>query len=168
MYIRKKLTDKGVSPVIATILMVAITVVLAAVLYVMVIGFSGSSSQQPAGTITTKAKATATSEKLTLSAFNPETKWADCKLVVENVSAGTSFNVALSSASGTSTVTCTITGTPGFTITGTDLAQDNKFSGGDYFTIGGLSALSAGSYSYKVSIIYIATGGVVDDMAFDF
>ena len=31
----------GVSPVIATILMVAITVVLAAVLYVMVMGFGG-------------------------------------------------------------------------------------------------------------------------------
>lgn len=33
--------DHAVSPVIATILMVAITVVLAAVLYVMVLGFSG-------------------------------------------------------------------------------------------------------------------------------
>ncbi|MGD0818919.1 MAG: archaellin/type IV pilin N-terminal domain-containing protein, partial [Methanomassiliicoccales archaeon] len=37
--------DKSaVSPVIATILMVAITVVLAAVLYVMVMGFGGGSS----------------------------------------------------------------------------------------------------------------------------
>ena len=34
----KRLKDSGVSPVIATILMVAITVVLAAVLYVMVSG----------------------------------------------------------------------------------------------------------------------------------
>ena len=34
--------DSGVSPVIATILMVAITVVLAAVLYVMVSGFTHS------------------------------------------------------------------------------------------------------------------------------
>ncbi|MBX8643093.1 MAG: type IV pilin, partial [Thermoplasmata archaeon] len=36
----KRLKDSGVSPVIATILMVAITVVLAAVLYVMVSGFT--------------------------------------------------------------------------------------------------------------------------------
>jgi flagellin-like protein len=35
----------AVSPVIATILMVAITVVLAAVLYVMVMGFGGNQSQ---------------------------------------------------------------------------------------------------------------------------
>ncbi len=39
----------GVSPVIATILMVAITVVLAAVLYVMVMGFGGGSGQNPTG-----------------------------------------------------------------------------------------------------------------------
>ena len=38
----KRLKDSGVSPVIATILMVAITVVLAAVLYVMVSGFTHS------------------------------------------------------------------------------------------------------------------------------
>ena len=45
--IRKK--DDAVSPVIATILMVAITVVLAAVLYVMVIGFGGGGDTTPAG-----------------------------------------------------------------------------------------------------------------------
>ena len=44
---RKNWKDrKGVSPVIATILMVAITVVLAAVLYVMVMGFGGDSGGQ--------------------------------------------------------------------------------------------------------------------------
>lgn len=44
---RKNWKDrKGVSPVIATILMVAITVVLAAVLYVMVMGFGGDGGGQ--------------------------------------------------------------------------------------------------------------------------
>ena len=55
--------DKSaVSPVIATILMVAITVVLAAVLYVMVMGFGGSYQQythriiyrRPTGTATAR------------------------------------------------------------------------------------------------------------------
>ena len=41
-----KKNNKAVSPVIATILMVAITVVLAAVLYVMVMGFGGSWNHQ--------------------------------------------------------------------------------------------------------------------------
>jgi flagellin-like protein len=45
--------DKSaVSPVIATILMVAITVVLAAVLYVMVMGFGGSQSNTATGSLT--------------------------------------------------------------------------------------------------------------------
>jgi flagellin-like protein len=39
--------EEGVSPVIAVILMVAITVVLAAVLYVMVSGMLGSTSTTP-------------------------------------------------------------------------------------------------------------------------
>jgi len=44
--------DKSaVSPVIATILMVAITVVLAAVLYVMVMGFGGGSSSTPTASL---------------------------------------------------------------------------------------------------------------------
>jgi archaeal type IV pilus assembly protein PilA len=48
-----KKNNKAVSPVIATILMVAITVVLAAVLYVMVMGFGGSGNPQaPAVTLT--------------------------------------------------------------------------------------------------------------------
>ncbi len=45
---RKNWKDrKGVSPVIATILMVAITVVLAAVLYVMVMGFGNDPADTP-------------------------------------------------------------------------------------------------------------------------
>jgi len=43
---------EAVSPVIATILMVAITVVLAAVLYVMVMGFGGTSGNTPTATMT--------------------------------------------------------------------------------------------------------------------
>ncbi len=43
--------DKGVSPVIATILMVAITVVLAATLYIMVSGISGYRQQPISGNL---------------------------------------------------------------------------------------------------------------------
>lgn len=53
-----KLNNKAVSPVIATILMVAITVVLAAVLYVMVMGFGGGGSDEtPSGSITYSSNA---------------------------------------------------------------------------------------------------------------
>ena len=50
MMMKKSWKKKSaVSPVIATILMVAITVVLAAVLYVMVMGFGSSPSNNPTG-----------------------------------------------------------------------------------------------------------------------
>ena len=50
---KKWMDEEAVSPVIATILMVAITVVLAAVLYVMVMGLGGQESQTtPVATFT--------------------------------------------------------------------------------------------------------------------
>jgi flagellin-like protein len=58
-YVRKR-SNEGVSPVIATILMVAITVVLAAVLYVLVSGFlTGTSATKNIGVVCTKTNATA-------------------------------------------------------------------------------------------------------------
>ena len=59
--------NSAVSPVIATILMVAITVVLAAVLYVMVMGFGGSTgSTAPAVTLQKNAN-------VVTIAINPQT-----------------------------------------------------------------------------------------------
>lgn len=64
-----KLNNKAVSPVIATILMVAITVVLAAVLYVMVMGFGGGGSDEPpTGSLTYTA--TADGYRVTLSSIS--------------------------------------------------------------------------------------------------
>ncbi|HLF06374.1 MAG TPA: archaellin/type IV pilin N-terminal domain-containing protein [Thermoplasmata archaeon] len=58
-YVRKR-SNEGVSPVIATILMVAITVVLAAVLYVLVSGFLvGTGSTKNIGAACVKTNATA-------------------------------------------------------------------------------------------------------------
>jgi flagellin-like protein len=44
---RRRKRQRGVSPIIPTILLVAITVVLAAVLYILVSGLTGSSSSKP-------------------------------------------------------------------------------------------------------------------------
>ena len=173
----KKLNNEAVSPVIATILMVAITVVLAAVLYVMVIGFGGSGAQTPAGVITKVEINGRTSEKIYLGAFNPDTKWDQCKLILENTSAGGSGSNTYSMSHAAGVVTCTLVGTAGIvgtnpassvTIAGTDLAQDNKISNGDSVTISGLSGLSNGAMSYKLSILYTPTGSVVCEKSFNF
>jgi len=69
--IRNIRKDDAVSPVIATILMVAITVVLAAVLYVMVMGMTGSNTniQTPLG-MTQQSKTTTNVTLLVSSAPN--------------------------------------------------------------------------------------------------
>src|SRR4030066_1464005 len=78
---------EAVSPVIATILMVAITVVLAAVLYVMVLGFGGTSTTTPAATY---SKTTATNgQKISiLSITKTDVPWDDVK---GQLSDGTNF-----------------------------------------------------------------------------
>lgn len=66
-----KKNNKAVSPVIATILMVAITVVLAAVLYVMVMGFGGSGSPE-APTVSLSKMTTSTGVDVIVT-INPST-----------------------------------------------------------------------------------------------
>jgi len=69
--------EKGVSPVIATILMVAITVVLASAVYLMVSGYIGSSPSKPVAIgVSPSTNATATqflitSGNISLSSSSP-------------------------------------------------------------------------------------------------
>ena len=58
--------SEAVSPVIATILMVAITVVLAAGLYVMVMGFGGDPGGSPTGALDETKLAAANTYRVTL------------------------------------------------------------------------------------------------------
>lgn len=65
--------SEAVSPVIATILMVAITVVLAAVLYVMVLGFGTDTSSTPTTTLTDEPITNGV--KVTFGAVNQDIGW---------------------------------------------------------------------------------------------
>jgi flagellin-like protein len=57
----RRRNKRGVSPIIATILLVAITVVLAAVLYILISGFTKGPGNTPLGTAYTFGSATQTS-----------------------------------------------------------------------------------------------------------
>lgn len=108
--------DEAVSPVIAVILMVAITVVLAATVYVWVSGF-GAQSSQPAKTMSlTSAQALATQTKVyTVSAATSGMKYSDVTFTID----GGAYNQSLASPSG---------GAPG---TGTCASTSSAASLGD-------------------------------------
>lgn len=157
---------QAVSPIIATILLVSITVVLAAVLYVMLIGFHTDSPHTPAGAFTKSEKIDSSKHKLVLSSFSPESEWQAFKIIIENktdknISSAVTFSLSYKDG--------IVSGTPlestCFSISGVDVMKDSKISGGDYFIISGLP-YSAESYIFTVSIIYIPNGSLVDDITF--
>ncbi len=78
----KRLKDSAVSPVIATILMVAITVVLAAVLYVMVSGFTHSPGTANSAGLTVSQNTTGMYTISISSVSNTNIKISTLKLVI--------------------------------------------------------------------------------------
>lgn len=140
---------KGVSPVIATILMVAITVVLAAVLYVMVMGL-GDISTTPNGQITKVEKTGTDVYKLTLSTFSPSTKLTDIKVNVN----GTLFT----SSDGKTWVPDK---DDTYEITVTDQAGDGKVSQGDYITVKLADGATVKLEGATVAILHGPSGGEI-------
>ncbi len=75
--IKKLWEDKtGVSPIIAVILMVAITVVLAATIYVWVSGFGGGGTGAPSMAMTDNAAA----DELRVTSADSDIAWADISI----------------------------------------------------------------------------------------
>jgi len=146
----------GVSPVIATILMVAITVVLAAVLYVMVMGFGGPSNNVPTGSFSAKDKVTG-GEKLTFGVITPEKAPTALKVSI-TTSAGTDVYTWAADDSKTLTSTTTLTGV---TAVGyTDLAGNKIVNNGDYLSI------TAPAGSYTVALLYASSGDQITSTTF--
>ncbi len=155
--------SEAVSPVIATILMVAITVVLAAVLYVMVLGFGGTSQTTPAATYS-KQTITAGQRINIVSITKTDVGWDDIKVqltdgtnfaewepVTADLDGGSATSANYSTdALGTITVACWVF----------DVGGNGYVSGSDYFTLftyGGATAFSS-SGSYSAVLIYVPTG----------
>ena len=137
----KRLKDSGVSPVIATILMVAITVVLAAVLYVMVSGFThspgtansaGLNEAQNAATNWTVSVSSVSSSNLGLT---------NMKIVVQNGSAG---SVSFTLVAGVGTHNITSPNGKGITVEFVVISGNSGtyLQAGDYFIISGAYATS--------------------------
>jgi len=129
--IRRK--TEAVSPVIATILMVAITVVLAAVLYVMVMGFGGGGSNTPTASFAQNRNSAGNYTCTVLSISTNTVKFADTLIVV--TPAGGTANVHIQPA----------------------LVGSTTVGAGDWFYVGGLSPNTL----YTVTVKYIPTNNAI-------
>lgn len=161
---------EAVSPVIATILMVAITVVLAAVLYVMVLGFGTGGTTTPTMQLTKSS--TAAGVRFTVAGITADTQWGGVKMLLQNLSSTTTISWAPTTAA--------LTGSAGTTYTGgaqaigggknvylnaTDLVGNGYVNGGDYINLGPGSAFAASS-QYTLTVIYVSTGSEMTHMTF--
>jgi flagellin-like protein len=126
---KMKKSKEAVSPVIATILMVAITVVLAAVLYVMVMGFGSNPDNNPSMSLSKGTTQVAHQEKILVASISDPQDLANMKV-----------SMVVGGVAWTATVAATPTWaptTPAFpaTVTFVDIANDGKVSSGDYFLV---------------------------------
>jgi len=137
----KKETE-AVSPVIATILMVAITVVLAAVLYVMVLGIGGGGNVAPA-------------IGLSASVSGDGTKWIVSVISVQGTAAEADLYVKITYTNGTQAMYKQLStfesGTAVNGVTYYDSTNNDALDAGDYFTLV-KSSYSAGT---KFELIHI-------------
>jgi len=138
--------SKAVSPVIATILMVAITVVLAAVLYVMVMGFGGPTTQTPTGSFSMTEKFDADQQKVQFGVITPDCKLADMKIIV-------TFNGATLYTA--DPLTAVVGNVYIVQLGGTA----NKVASGDYLLIDVGTGTEVGAYS--VTMVYKPTGNII-------
>jgi len=91
--------EKGVSPVIATILMVAITVVLASAVYLMVSGYIGSSPSKPVALgVVPSTTSTGTQFLISSGSVTPTTT---TPLIITVTSGSTTYSIPIKSTSGT-------------------------------------------------------------------
>ena len=149
-----KRDEEGVSPVIATILMVAITVVLAAVLYVMVSGLiSGPGTSKPQVTFSSQdcsgvpPSRQCTASVAGASQTNDLNKY---KIVVTNTTGGGNVQAIAAFVLDTSAHT----GTGAYSTLSfryTDLGSEGRLNSGDTFT---LSGVTASGLTFKASLLW--------------
>jgi flagellin-like protein len=157
---------EAVSPVIATILMVAITVVLAAVLYVMVLGFGTGGGGTPGLSVTKTANAAGTGWDFQCTAPTDVVSWNDCTVILEDVTNGNLIqwaNISASTLSTGSAVTWhygsaqTLTSLAKF-LNVTDMGGNGEISNGDMIKVSG--SWTAG-VQYKLTLLYEQDDGTM-------
>lgn len=163
---------EAVSPVIATILLVGITVVLAATLYVMVFGFGTNVNTPPTATFT---KSSVTDGlRFTFTPFSKDTTWDQISVVLDDPSNVISFNntTAESMMGGgtvkpvTHCVGSRALGSLAVWMNATDMAGNGYVNQGDYVTLTTGGGHFAKNITYNIYLIYKPTGDTITTMSF--
>lgn len=157
-FIRKD--EEGVSPVIATILMVAITVVLAAVLYIMVIGLAPGGSVVPTGTWGAKTIKSNSEVDIDFGKVNPEPKPMDLEIIlIRNGTDEGMYNFANNDDG-----QLVLANGPNIgTLTYNDLSDNQKVNIGDQLKMTNLAPGSA----YVLKMIWTSSGDQITSTSFD-
>lgn len=162
---------EGVSPVIATILLVGITVVLAATLYVMVFGFGNNSTNTPPVASFTKQSITH-GFKFTLTPFSRDTVWGDLFIILTDGSGHTvTFdNMTTQSLSTGSPVTISFGGRLLGSLTVfmnvTDQAGNGYANQGDSFSITASGGNFSNSVTYEIFLMHSPSESQIKSMQF--
>jgi flagellin-like protein len=160
MICKRSWCQRGVSPVIATILMVAITVVLAAVLYVMVIGLGGSGGTEitPGGSWTAMDPQNNNTVKLIFGSFTSTVAPMDLVLYLRCSNDTTTLSFSGAPTTGTENMVVSGYNSTTITATYTDNAwSSNSVNGGDYITVTGLDP----GKSYSVEVFHYPSESIV-------
>lgn len=135
--------EEAVSAVIGVILMVAITVAIAATVYVYVSGMLGGTTQS---TPTVSMVVDNTNDKLTVNKADPGLSWSDFKIKTDTANTVVNF-----SGQGSTTVGTTLT-----TITSI-YSGAGDVTAGDYFKLSGVTG------NVKVTLVYTPTNAIVGE-----
>ena len=143
--------EAAVSPVIATILMVAITVVLAAVLYVMVSGLiSPVSGNKP---LLTFSSVTQSSGNATIGVAGASQAVSPSNYKVNLAVAGTTGNAVAMPTTGGNFVSMTI-GTTTYRVYWTDIGGEKTVNPGDQFRVTGNNVALPAATSYTFYLLW--------------
>jgi len=165
--------SEAVSPVIATILLVGITVVLAATLYVMVFGFGANTNTPPVASFTKSS--VPGGFKFVFTPFSKDTTWDKLTIVLTDDSNAISFNnTTTASMSGQSGTVTTVTHSDGSRVLGaltvwmnaTDLAGNGYVNQGDSVTLTAAGGQFSKSTIYTISLLYKPSGDTIASQSF--
>ncbi len=170
VWCRRRLDTPAVSPVIATILLVGITVVLAATLYVMVFGLGLGSSNSPPVASLTKASVT-DGFKFTFTPFSRETVWSDISVMLTDGTNAIAFtNITTTVMTGSAPVVKSFgsqtLGSLTVFINITDLAGNGLVNQGDSFTLTTSGGEFDNTVTYQLFLMHDPTSSEIYSLIF--